>query len=260
MKWLSKKRSVVGTVLLVVLTLCCSSCPVDPEEEAGIGITIPLNAEETRYFSLSTGEQVTDPKNADWDLAFESHSAGAFVLTNSGVTAANLDSGGQGGVWYTEKTDFASVTLGDAKKNPPEEYRPYTRDVRRYAMIMAADPVEETLNVMTWLGYRDNEKDEALYGNYGETPENPFLAQKVPKEGMNSSYSPYRFDKRAFYTMGGGMPPQCAPTGQVYVILHGDGQTHSKIQFSEVYLEYNNAKPDEAFYFARLVHEKFETN
>jgi hypothetical protein len=185
-----------------------------------------------------------------------SHDAGVFALTNSGITAAALGSGGKGGVWYTGKKDFAPVTLAAAEKNPPPEYAPYAADVKRYAMIMGADPVEETMNVMTYLGYRDSDKDEAVHGKYGETSGNPFLAEQMGSGGMNASYSPYKFNKMAFYSMGGGMPPKCAPTNQVYVILHGDGLTHSKVQFPEVYLEYNDAEPEAAFYFLRFVYEK----
>jgi hypothetical protein len=237
------------------------ACPVEPEDEPGIGITVPLNGGEPMYFSLSTGGRVTDPaliQSETWDIAFVSHDAGVFVLTNSGVTAAGLGSGGKGKVWYTEQTGFVSVTPEDAVTNPPAEYEPYTQDVTRYAMIMGANPVTEIMNVMTYLGYRDNEKDEAVYGKYGETTSNPFLAEKMGAQGMDASYSPYRFGKKAFYTMGGGMPPKCTPTDRVYVIRHGDGLTRSKIQFPEVYLEYNDAAPEEAFYFLRLVHEKLE--
>jgi hypothetical protein len=238
------------------------ACPVEPEDEPGIGITVPLNGNEATYFSLSTGDRVTDPaliQSETWDIAFVSHDAGVFVLTNSGVTAAELGSGGKGKIWYTEQTGFASVTLEDAVTNPPGEYEPYTQDVTRYAMIMGANPVTETMNVMTYLGYReDGKKDEAVYGKYGETTTNPFLAEQMGSGGMTASYSPYRFGKKAFYTMGGGMPPKCTPTNRVYVIHHGDGLTRSKIQFPEVYLEYNDAAPEDAFYFLRLVHEKLE--
>jgi hypothetical protein len=232
------------------------ACPVEPEGEPGLGIRVPLNANERRYFSLASGDWIADPATQAWDLAFVSHDASVFVLTNSGVTAGELGSAGQGRVWHTEKTDFASATLADAVTADLGEYEPYTRDVTRYAMIMGANPATETMNIMTYLGYREGNKDEATQGRYGETPTNPFLAEAVASGGMNVSYSPYKFNKRAFYTMGGGMPPKCAPTNRVYVIRHGDGQDHSKVQFPEVYLEYNDAKPEEAFYFLRLVHEK----
>jgi hypothetical protein len=33
------------------------------------------------------------------------------------------------------------------------------------------------------------------------------------------------------------MPPAYNPTGQVYIIRHGDGVTYSKVQLSDVYRE-----------------------
>jgi hypothetical protein len=243
-------------IFFLLASLCFLACPVEPEDEPGIGITVPLNGNKPMYFSFSAGSWVTDPKTDVWDIAFVSHDASIFVLTNSGITASDAGSGGKGGVWHTEKKDFSSVTLADAKKPPSAEYLPYTQDVKRYAMIMGANPVTETMNVMTYLGYRDSDKDEAVHGPYGETTANPFLAEQMGSGGMNASYSPYKFNKMAFYSMGGGMPPKCTPTNQVYVILYGNGISHSKIQFPEVYLEYNDAAPEEAFYFLRLVHEK----
>ncbi|MDR0389746.1 MAG: hypothetical protein LBH73_06725, partial [Spirochaetaceae bacterium] len=50
------------------------------------------------------------------------------------------------------------------------------------------------------------------------------------------AYIPYLFNKRQAYTMR-GMPPAYNPTGQVYIIRHGDGVTYSKVQLSDVYRE-----------------------
>jgi hypothetical protein len=36
------------------------------------------------------------------------------------------------------------------------------------------------------------------------------------------------------------MPPKYTPTNQVYIVRHGDGQSYSKVQLSEVYLESGN--------------------
>jgi hypothetical protein len=43
---------------------------------------------------------------------------------------------------------------------------------------------------------------------------------------------------------------------RVYVIRHGDGQTLSKFQIAEAYLEYNAAKPRAAAHVIRFVHER----
>jgi hypothetical protein len=247
--------------LLFVILFCLAGCPVEPDTESGISISLLINVLEDesglepyrlnhrRFFSLASGEEVTDPaviQSNAWDIGFESHDASFFVLTNSGVTAAELGSGGAGAVWYTEQTDFAAALRDDAVTAPPEEYLPYIGDVTRYAKIMGANPVRETMNLMTYLGYRA--------GTGTET--DPFLAEEVGSGGMSASYSPYKFNKKACYTLGKGMPPTCTPTGRVYVIRHGDGQTLSKLQVAEVYLEYNSAKPREAAYVIRFVHER----
>jgi hypothetical protein len=257
---------------LLLAALCLAACPVEPEDEGGLTLHLLLNVWEEneskldpwfrnnrRYFSLSTGEEVSDPaqiKSQAWDLGFESHDASFFVLTNSGITAENLGSGGEGAVWYTGKTDFTAVAGSDAVSSPPAEYLPYTQDITRYAMIMGAAPVKETMNIMTYLGYRerDDQDPEDVSGPYGSET-NPFLAERVGSGGMTSSYSPYRFNKMACYSLGGGMPPVCTPTKQVYIIRHGDGQTLSKFQIAEVYLEYNAAKPTEAYYAVRFIRE-----
>jgi hypothetical protein len=54
---------------------------------------------------------------------------------------------------------------------------------------------------------------------------------------MTADYSPYLFNKKQAYTMGGGMPPKYGPTKQVYIVRHGDGERYSKLQLSEVYRE-----------------------
>jgi hypothetical protein len=245
-----------------VLFLVCyvSACAVEPEDSGG-GITVSLfvyGEERPRYFSLSGGTEITDPgliASAAWDIALESHDSSFFVLTNSGVTAADLGSGGNGAVWHTGKTDFASVVLADAVTNPPEEYRPYTQDVRRWAIAMGADPVRETLNVMTYLGYPGGDAPETN----GETEATPFQRLDPVRDsggGMDPAYKPYLFNKKQFYEMR-GMPPTYIPTGQVYVIRHGDGKAHSKFQIPDGYLEYNPQKPLEAFFVLRFIHEQF---
>ena len=126
-------------------------------------------------------------------------------------------------------------------------------------MIMGANPVKEIMNIMTCLGYRErDDQDPDASGPCG-TETNPFLAERVGSGGMTSSCSSYRFDRMACCSLGGGMPPVCAPTKQIYIIRHGDGQTLSRFQIAEVYLEYNAAKPTEAFYGIRFIHETLKS-
>jgi hypothetical protein len=91
-------------------------------------------------------------------------------------------------------------------------------------MVMAADPVRQIMNVITYAGYPDGD---------GLTVETCF---KYHVPGDMAVYSPYDFNKKQAYRMV-GMPPNYTPTGQVYIVRHGDGVKYSKLQVSEVYLE-----------------------
>jgi hypothetical protein len=247
------RKTIAHCSLLIILL--CSACPVETEQVEGTSVKLFVYGEEgPHYFSLATGTAAQNPQSTGWDIAFDSHDSSFFLLTNSGVTAEELGSGGNGGVWYTDKTDFASVTLADAVMEPPAEYQPYTRDVRRWAIAMGADPVRETLNIMTYLGYPNS----ALPESNGETEASPFQRRDPVRDaggGMDPSYMPYLFNKKQFYEMH-GMPPAYSLTNQVYVIRHGNGAGYSKFQVVDGYLEYNSRKPLEAFFVLRFIHEK----
>jgi hypothetical protein len=243
---------------LALACLCLAACPQEPEEKPGITVTLYVYGnEEPRYWSLATGEEVTDPgaiKSQAWDIAFHTHDSTFFILTNSGITAASLGSGGKGAVWYTDHTNFDSAVLADAVTNPPEEYQPYTQDVERWAMVMGAEAVRETLNIMTYLGYPGSDSPE----HNGMTEATYFQRRDPLRTGggaMDPSYMPYEFNKKQFYEMR-GMPPTYTPNYQVYVIRHGDGLGYSKLQVPDGYLEYNAAKPEEAFFVLRIIHEQ----
>jgi hypothetical protein len=217
---------------LSVLLLQLTGCPVEQEDEGPlISVTFPIKGDgRIHYYSLSTGQEVfgTAIASTAWDIAFDAHDNSFFIFTNSGDSAEAAASGGKGGVWFTDKTDFTSVARADAVTTNLGEYAPYTQDVTRYAMIMAAEPVKETLNVITYLGYPSG--DGSL--------ENYFHRKEPDQSGM-ASFVPYLFTKKQCFTMR-GMPPTYTPTYQVYVIRHGDGVTHSKIQMNDVYLDIKN--------------------
>jgi hypothetical protein len=165
-----------------------------------------------------------------------------FVLTNSGITAAELGTtaaSGAGGVWFTGSTDFGAVTTAAQRVIPAasSEYEPYTVDAERWAMVMAAEPVGQTLNVITYLGYPTGagEGHPPESDGSGLSQANCFR-RTTPDMGQMASYIPYLFDKKQAYTMK-GMPPNYTPTKQVYIVRHGDGARYSKLQLSEVYLE-----------------------
>jgi hypothetical protein len=132
-------------------------------------------------------------------------------------------------VWFTGSTDFDAVTRrGDAVTGAAldAEYAPYTADVYRYTMVMAAEPVKQILNVTSYAGYRTGD---------GLTPASRF-EYNTPDMSNMAGFIPYLFNKRQAYRMA-GMPPNYTPTMQVYIVRHGDGRTYSKVQLSEVYRE-----------------------
>jgi hypothetical protein len=218
-------------LILPVLTgLCFTACPTEAENEGGnvIEVSLPIDGSGRRhYYDLSSGGEVS-PEGDNWDLALEAHDGGFFVLTNSGVTAAEASSSGLGGVWFTDTTDFDLVTASAQRIIPAEgsEYEPYTADVYRYTMVMAAEPVKQILNVITYAGYPSGD------GLIVETR----FEYNTPDMGNMGAFIPYLFNKRQAYTMR-GMPPSYSPTNQVYIIRHGDGEHYSKVQLIEVYRE-----------------------
>jgi hypothetical protein len=185
-----------------------------------------LTSGTTKYFSLAQGVEVDPSKSntAEWDIAVKVQGAFCYVLTNSGVTAAELGSGGNGGVWFTTKgTDFNGVALADRVTDfsgANAEYEVYTTDVIRsqYAMF-----VTETgpMNIMTYYGYLtgDGLSEATQFGwSFPGPPGAPF----------------YEFNKKAFAGAYGGMPPRWYPSNEVYIIRHADGVSYSKFQVPTV--------------------------
>jgi hypothetical protein len=176
----------------------------------------------TRYFSLSQGVELPASKSntAEWDVAVKAQDGFCYILTNSGATATALGSGGDGGVWFTDETDFNSVTLADRVTDftgANEEYEVYTKDVIRYQRGMSAS-LDSVMNIMTYYGYEsgDGLTEATVFGwstNPGP-PGGPF----------------YEFNKKAFAYVIGGMPPPWFPTKHVYIIRHADGISYSKFQ------------------------------
>jgi hypothetical protein len=174
---------------------------LDIEVSGGAGGTGPA------YYSLKTGQRVADPASRDWDIGFERP---RLIYTNSGETAAALGSGGRGGVWHTEKTDFAGVSPADAVKGDPL-YGPYNTDTTRWidgAMLKPA--ASRRINVLTFTGYSNEGKKDG----------------KTKAASFSASFS---YNKRQFYSAR-GMPPSYSLTGRVYIIRHGDGTGESKIR------------------------------
>jgi hypothetical protein len=228
-----------ASLLFIVLLL--GGCPMESEDdenkrkEADINFSdgrgeLELEARdgEPRFFSLSTGREITaqaDIESQAWDIAFY---ATRIIWTNSGVSAGDNFSGGKGGVWHTNQTDFDAVAGREAAVTGDPVYAPYHEDVRRYAHGMAGSGMrlERNMNVMTFLGF-DNESEEGA----GKTAEKPFTVY-------------YNYDKKAFYANTFDakgmmtMPPRFYVTNQVYIIRHGDGEHYSKFQVTKFIRNY----------------------
>jgi hypothetical protein len=193
------------------------------------------------FLSLSTGEIITAEAGKEqeheayetiespgWDLAFY---PARQIWTNSGVTAGGYFTGGNGGVWHTNQTDFDAVTGKDARiigVDPVDnvDYSDYHEDVFRYAIGMAGSNMrpERHMNVMTYLGWSIEDNGR------GKTASNYFQ-------------SDYMYNRRAFYANTFDapgvmtMPPRFYVTNQVYIIRHGDGVHYSKFQVTK-YIRY----------------------
>jgi hypothetical protein len=191
-------------------------------------LTFQVPEGEVRYLNLNTAEWVTGSAaiaSPDWDIAFH---ASRRIYTNSGDTATDLDSGGYGGVWFTNTTDFDAVSSEDDKAtvdtaNPDFNYELYFQDVKRHVVIMGVT-YYNCLNVMSYAGYPDEDTyngltlDKALAGNgalvsYDYNKKQYYINPPMPDGGLR-------------------MPPQFEATGQVYIIRHGNAADFSKLQIS----------------------------
>jgi hypothetical protein len=241
-----------GFFFILLLALCFTACPVEVPEEDGLTVKLRIYGDDgTKYFSFGTGEEITGAgvQSQSWDIALEAHDGSFFVLTNSGASAERAGSGGNGAVWYTESTEFNKVTLDSRVTENLGVLETYTTDKKRYAMVMST-AAEEYLNVMTYLGYPDSDKPESN----GETLETHFKRKEPDQSGM-ASYVPYLFNQKQFFSMK-GMPPNYTPAYRVYIVRHGDGAGYSKLQITDVYLEYDSKTMANSVFVLKIRHEK----
>jgi hypothetical protein len=206
------KRHDIVFFISLALVLFFSGCPTDPDPEESekkelltLDGPFTVYAGETRYFSLTDGKEVSDPKTKDWDIAFEYN---RLIYTNSGDTAADLESGGLGGVWCTGQTNFDAVNSADGAGFSAA----FATDTKRYtnpAAEMGA-PTLNRINVITYIGYGSGD---------GET--------------ADTALTDYLYNAQQFYTADlTTMPPTYSLTKWVYIIKHGNGTDYSKVQIS----------------------------
>jgi hypothetical protein len=229
--------------LILLFCLLFSACsdgsddggdPGEPDSTGGSPIIATVYGSSPRYFSLTTGREVKGNAIAStaWDIAFPNNRQ---LWTNSGDSALQKSSNGQGGVWHTDSTNFDSVTLADKKENvtTPFNYADFNEDKACWVFGMTSYSefalVQKNFNVMSYVGFDDEDKPDAG------------LFQETAYSISGSIF--YLYDKKAFYTNDPPniMPPNFVPTGQVYIVRHGDGVHYSKIQVNR----YVRASPKE---------------
>ncbi|MDR1655657.1 MAG: hypothetical protein LBR96_06625 [Treponema sp.] len=199
----------------------------------------PATGGGLKYYSLSTGAEVDASKanTTDWDIAIEKHtSALLFIYTNSGSTADAKGSTGDARVWFTNKTDFDDVKLGDRVTDfsgDNAEYALYTKDVPRYLTFGMSSPptYAVNMNIMTYFGFNGGTKDGLATGT-------AFTSNAYTGDSVTYKY--FDFDKKAFWSHL-GMPPVYSPTNQVYIIRHAGGAGFSKLQVGVAYASSNFA-------------------
>jgi hypothetical protein len=200
--------------------------PVGPVTAAAAGGSFNYTLHNTvKYFSLAQGKEVLAAKSNtnEWDIAIQVDGGGfCYVYTNSGASAEALGTTGQGGVWFTNETNFNNVTLASRVTDYTGENAQYAdcaayeTDVTRYQMGMSAS-LGGRMNIMTYYGYASGDgltADTAFGYSTPGPPSHPF----------------YEFNKKAFAYVTGGMPPPWHPTQQIYIIRHADGVSYSKFQ------------------------------
>jgi hypothetical protein len=191
-------------------------------------LSVRVEAGQTKYYSLKTGKEVSDPTSTAWDIAFERGSGmGAVartIYTNSGASAAAAGSSGAGGVTFGGSTNFDSVTAITGDWRTGGEYGEFKTDVKKWvsASTDQNDGVERRLNVMTYLGYPVGD---------GASQATSYAARNIAPP-FDDTTKAYDYDKKQFYTSG-NMPPKYSLTNEVYIIKHGDGAGYSKIQIIE---------------------------
>jgi hypothetical protein len=190
--------------LLGLAALCLSGCPAEPEPE-GYGREAVITAVENSgpvYFSFGQGKTVAEVADDGWDLAF---SYTRMIHTNSGDTAAELGSGGKGGVWAVPNATALNVAVSPADA---DFSLPLATD-KSYWTSPAAEmgsPVLNRLNVISYVGYGSGDGSEA------------------------APLTDYRYNAQAYYSADlSTMPPIYSVTQQVYLVRHGDGERHTKM-------------------------------
>jgi hypothetical protein len=192
-----KKKLQILCVLLfsvIVFVGCDDSSSSSDDDSITIQVSVTGSVYNSVYFDLESESSLDESEAAsqNWDLRFQ---ASTKVCTNSGSTATEESSNGQGGVvLYSNQASASELDFTGT----------YNTDVEKY--VSGHGTTAYNFNTMSFPGY------ESGTGTTGD----PFSSAAM--------------DQAQFYTYD-GMPPVYEMTGQEYVIRHGDGTSYSKLEF-----------------------------
>lgn len=161
--------------------------------------------------------------DTDWDIMITGQKE---ILTNSGVTATDLSSGGKGGVVFSGKTDMEQgISVAEAAALFAKNGLDYT-DYSfwdKYKTSSATPTSTSTGNAISFPGYtsqagRDGQSETTawVFGDVGDHVDVDFsLGTAYAKwERMDPKYSDF--------------------TNNVYVVRSGDGASYYKLQIADV--------------------------
>ena len=212
--------TVLALACAVSLFLGCKTETPGPNyggDENSLPAVSLATADGVKYYSLSTGEELTDPADiasTKWDIAF---SRTRLIFTNSGASAEKAGSGGQGGVWYTDKAELSEVSSDDKRGEDDPILKNYITDQKRFVTAMSS-AAETILNVMTYVGYENESTADGL--------------------STTTGLSSYQYNKKQYYSSA-VMGVYASVGDQTYIIRHGDGEHYSKIK---IVYEYADSK------------------
>ena len=213
---MNTKKKLSALVLAVMLFAFFAACDDDESDSADRNdLTMDISATKvadsssgstvTTYnytlLDLSARELVTDQASNGWDIAF---TGATRIATNSGDSATNFGSSGQGGTAFTGSTDF----------NTGIDVVSLTLQADYNITTSGHGTLTEPTNVMSFVGYSSGSGTEA------------------------DPYSGAQYNQNQYYDTDGSMPPVYTPNNNVYVVKYGDGTGYAKFQV--VAVEYSS--------------------
>jgi hypothetical protein len=223
--------SVAVLLCAALFFLGCSDDPEDNNTEALEISGISVEAGETKYYSLSAGEEVlaTLANTTAWDIAF---TRTRLILTNSGATATAKSSPGGAQVWYAGTTDFDSVTL--AQKGA--DTAALSTDTALYVWTgMGPAGTSTAFNVMTYVGYEHGNGTTNSFGSWVPSANPTEVPHDYTGYPANGPLTVYKYNADQYYTSAS--MTSYPSTNKVYIIKHADGSGYSKVQVTYEYLQ-----------------------